>query len=116
MNDLKFTEAIKLGSTMIRLDNTVWLDHGCGCLVGMAAAALGMHGYAGGERIHEVLQNRWPWITHEVLACCSGLANAVSENVMTLDDAVEIISRRYESVYEPATETKQPDLELQPVA
>lgn len=36
---MKFSDLVVLGSTIISLESTVYLKDGCGCLIGMAAAA-----------------------------------------------------------------------------
>jgi hypothetical protein len=58
---MKFSEQVVLGSTLIKFQPWCFLEKGCGCLIGMAGAALGetdLGGETGALRIGEL----FPWL------------------------------------------------------
>jgi hypothetical protein len=65
---MKFSEQVVLGSTLIEFAPEVYLEDGCGCLIGMAGAALGEKDFQTGE--YEKLEEHWPWMCEKRLIAC----------------------------------------------
>ena len=63
---MKFSEYIVLGSTFVEFDSTVYLQNGCGCLIGMAAAAKTGRTTLPCGTAFEV----FPWLNQIAIAVC----------------------------------------------
>lgn len=63
---MKFSDLVVLGSTLVEFDPTVFLKDGCGCLIGMAGAALsGLGDLPDGET-----GRMFPWLKSRIEAVC----------------------------------------------
>jgi len=100
---MKFSDLVVLGSTIISLDSSIYLSEGCGCFIGMAAAAkTGATHY--GDQQYRVM-SLFPWLSEpkpNYCPCCGQeyrdycttigcLAVHVQMRQMTFDNALEHI-------------------------
>lgn len=100
---MKFSEAIMLGSTVIKLNPYRWLMCGKGCLCGMAYfAATGNK-----EGDYAEIIAMWPWLSNDVkykgqqesyISAVSRLAHDVDDREITLEQAVDWVRK-----HEPKT-------------
>jgi hypothetical protein len=111
---MKFSEQVVLGSTLIRFQPWCFLQEGCGCLIGMAGAALG-ETYLGGKQGAERIGELFPWLTKFRVVRCpycfvthysfcetvSCVAWHVEQGEMTFDRALAYI-QMIEPQEEPA--------------
>jgi len=95
---MKFSEHIVLGSTLVKFKSCVFLQEGCGCLIGMAGASLGetdLGGRASADRITEL----FPWLTKmRVVRCpvCSVTQYSYCESVSCVAYHVEVGEMTFE--------------------
>lgn len=100
---MKFSDLVVLGSSIIHLDATIYLEDECGCFIGMAAAAkTGATTY--GDRQYQVASlfpwlnephpNMCPWCGKNYPNYCTTIgctAVHVQERLCTFEDALEYI-------------------------
>ena len=114
---MKFSEQVVLGSTLIKFKSYVFLQEGCGCLIGMAGAALG-ETYLGGMKSEDRIGELFPWLEkYRVVRCpvcfvthysycetVSCVAYHVESGQWTFDQALAYIRS-----IEPGDEADTPD-------
>jgi hypothetical protein len=86
---MKLSEAVLLGSTLVKLDPTIYLSNGCGCLLGMAAAAMGKK-----WSLSEDIYVLFPWLMYYPAVKLNielTLAPAISRGEVTIEQAVDYI-------------------------
>jgi hypothetical protein len=115
---MKFSEQVVLGSTLVKFSSVVFLQDGCGCLIGMAGAATG-ETYMGGRHATYRVEQKFPWlskarlvrcpvcmVTHECYAgSISCMAAHVEYDECTFDQALAYIR----SIEPPEDECDSPD-------
>jgi len=115
---MKFSEQVVLGSTLVKFNSLTFLQHGCGCLIGMAGAACGEVMFDSPEG-HLRMREMFPWLFTNRTARCpvcqcphvnyaasvSCVAHHVEEADWTFEQALTYIRS-----IEPQDEVDPPDI------
>jgi hypothetical protein len=115
---MKFSEQVVLGSTLVKFNSLTFLQHGCGCLIGMAGAASGEIMFDSPEG-HERMRTMFPWLFGVRITQCpacntrhinyataiSCVAHHVEDKSWTFDQALAYIRS-----IEPGEDVDPPDV------